>query len=325
MLAMSMSELSPATTRRRAQQRFEQQLSGQHYTTADQTSSLAELPTHTPTRRQLAQQRFMVRHQTAPSSTNEHGRQQAARVAALWDVFRAFDLDGSGGIERGELMQLGQARRMLGQKEGNWSLSQNERLVASLGGAQDGKVGGASFVAYFERALAGLSAAEFDSTIEQFTEVAVSCHQTSQSPNAAYSNSNNAAWPHNRTSQMAEGQSNRSTYTSSYPSDPSADSRLAKSIVSPVVAANTPDHRWECAACQFLNQRAESRCGNCADVWQRASLQSASLESASWERASWECLSCQFLNQQSELQCGNCAGARTGSLAGAQATVHVLC
>ena len=211
-----------STTRRRAERRFEQQLGGQQYTAAEQTSGLTE--PHTPTRRQLAQQRFMHRHQSAPSSTNEHSRQQTTRVAALWDVFRAFDLDGSGGIERGELMQLGQARRMLGQKEGCWSWSQNERLVASLGGAQDGKVGGASFVEYFERVLAGLSAAEFDSTIKQFTEVAVSCHQAGQSPNAAYSYSNNGAWPHISTAHMADGQppSNRSTYTSSYPSDPRA-------------------------------------------------------------------------------------------------------
>ena len=54
--------------------------------------------------------------QTSDLLTSE----QAAKHMLLADAFAAFDLDDSGFVEADELLQLGSARRMLGQRLGVW-------------------------------------------------------------------------------------------------------------------------------------------------------------------------------------------------------------
>ena len=47
---------------------------------------------------------------------------KAERITQLLAVFAVFDLDASGTIEASELLQLGQMRRRLGQKQVNHSI-----------------------------------------------------------------------------------------------------------------------------------------------------------------------------------------------------------
>lgn len=56
-----------------------------------------------------------------------------------------FDLDGSGVIESRELLQLGQMRRKLGQKGGEWSEAKNTRMINKMDSNKDGKVQGSEF------------------------------------------------------------------------------------------------------------------------------------------------------------------------------------
>lgn len=101
------------------------------------------------------------------------------RSVAMREVFDLFDLDLSGKIEREELLQLGIARRALGQKNGEWTDEMNDRLIAKLGGGSDGKVACDMFVHYFVSALAKLDADEFAESIRQFKLAAESCtHRT---------------------------------------------------------------------------------------------------------------------------------------------------
>ena len=51
------------------------------------------------------------------------------RPEMLRAVHKAMDLDNTGYIEAAELMLLGQARRKLGHKSGQWTEEQNQRLV----------------------------------------------------------------------------------------------------------------------------------------------------------------------------------------------------
>ena len=54
------------------------------------------------------------------------------RLQKLREVFKVFDLDLSGTIESTELLQLGQARRVLGHKTSQWTDKQNENLVNKI-------------------------------------------------------------------------------------------------------------------------------------------------------------------------------------------------
>ena len=59
---------------------------------------------------------------------------------ALLAVFKLFDLDGNGTIESSEMMQLGEARRKLGQVSGTWDKAKNDKLMEKLGGGRSGQV-----------------------------------------------------------------------------------------------------------------------------------------------------------------------------------------
>ena len=74
------------------------------------------------------------------SRKDKEAERRGRRISKLERVFAAFDLDGSGSIERDELFELGKARRVAGQAHGSWTEEKNDRLVQKLDIDQDGKV-----------------------------------------------------------------------------------------------------------------------------------------------------------------------------------------
>ena len=63
--------------------------------------------------------------------TNAHTYDDRWRM--LSDVYHKFDLDGGGNVGANELLELGQARRRLGQKEGEWTVEDNMALIEAIG------------------------------------------------------------------------------------------------------------------------------------------------------------------------------------------------
>ena len=110
------------------------------------------------------------------------GREE--RQQQLVAVFQEFDLDGSGVIEAGELLQLGQMRRRLGQKGGEWSEAKNNRLIRRMDANGDGEISQDEFSTHFERALPR-EAREFETTVRQFMEVAKACRAKKEALRAA--------------------------------------------------------------------------------------------------------------------------------------------
>ena len=101
---------------------------------------------------------------------------KSARLKKLQQVFNEFDLDGTGEIESTELLQLGQARRALGQKGGEWTEEKNARLVRKIDVNADGTVRGAEFCEFFEKSLTS-DEMEFEDTVKQFMGVAAVCRE----------------------------------------------------------------------------------------------------------------------------------------------------
>jgi len=125
-----------------------------------------------------------VEKRTEPSPRNNTARESAPSVPAVMDskrrlaelqtVHRAFDIDRSGFIEANELMLMGDARRRLGQKEGEWTEDMNKRMLARMDATGKGKVDAIAFATYFEKVLPA-DATEFTNTIKEFLSVAASC------------------------------------------------------------------------------------------------------------------------------------------------------
>jgi hypothetical protein len=101
----------------------------------------------------------------------------------LIGVFSTFDLDGSGSIDASELMQLGKARRSLGQKTGAWTNDRNACLVHKMDANKDGVISGPEFAKHFDVALPK-DQNEFDMIITQFLEVAKTCRLSKQQKRA---------------------------------------------------------------------------------------------------------------------------------------------
>lgn len=55
------------------------------------------------------------------------------RKMALTMVYHQFDLDGNGSVGEEELLELGQARRRLGQKQGEWTIENTRQLIEKMG------------------------------------------------------------------------------------------------------------------------------------------------------------------------------------------------
>ena len=75
------------------------------------------------------------------------------RIGKLERVFDAFDLDGSGDIEKEELFELGNARRSMGQARSTWTEEKNNRLVERLDQDGNGVVSKEEFATEFEKML----------------------------------------------------------------------------------------------------------------------------------------------------------------------------
>lgn len=120
------------------------------------------------------------RTQTPPSRTiSPDGHMKQARRAQLAHVFEVFDLDGSGMIEASELLELGKARRALGQKQGAWNERSNARMFKNMDTSQDGSVCQTEFINYFEGFLPKRSN-EFDAVLADFLVVAETCRANKQ-------------------------------------------------------------------------------------------------------------------------------------------------
>ena len=71
-----------------------------------------------------------------------------------------------------ELLALGQTRRKLGQKQGDWTHEMNDKLMQKIGVNGQGNVSEDNFVTYFDHSLSKDRTA-FDTTVAQFRECAV--------------------------------------------------------------------------------------------------------------------------------------------------------
>jgi len=101
----------------------------------------------------------------------------AYRQVKLAEVFAQFDLDGGGSIDSTELMQLGEARRELGQKDDEWTEERNAKLVESLDSDGDGRVSCTEFVEHFERGMPKAQD-EFGAVVEEFLAAARECRES---------------------------------------------------------------------------------------------------------------------------------------------------
>jgi len=113
------------------------------------------------------------------SSSSAKAKSEGAgnRQAELRKVYQEFDLDGGGDVGDEELLVLGQTRRKLGQKSGEWTKAMNTALMAKIGVEANGSITADNFVKFFDSSLAKDSA-DFSKTIEQFMECARACRKT---------------------------------------------------------------------------------------------------------------------------------------------------
>ena len=86
-------------------------------------------------------------------------------------VYREFDLDGSGRVGAEEMLALGQARRKLGQKKGEWTHEMNMNLMKIMGMDQNEHVSMDNFVEYFDSKLPR-NQNDFELNMAQFLHVA---------------------------------------------------------------------------------------------------------------------------------------------------------
>ena len=101
---------------------------------------------------------------------------RGTRDAALVKVFKAFDINGSGHIDKWELHALGHARQSLGHKDRQWNSQKNTALLNKMDINKDGKIVREEFVHFFESALPRPKA-EFDEIIGEFMLAADHCHK----------------------------------------------------------------------------------------------------------------------------------------------------
>jgi len=82
---------------------------------------------------------------------------------AIWlqVIFREFDYEGDGTVDKKELYALGTARRSVGQKRGTWTEEDNMRLLQKIDLNGDGLIQEAEFIKHFDLALSHLAQTEF--------------------------------------------------------------------------------------------------------------------------------------------------------------------
>jgi len=115
---------------------------------------------------------------TPATSANDRNRRMKLR-----EVFKVFDFDNTKSLESSELLELGRARRSMGQKKGEWTEEMNARLVKKMDLNLDGKVDEFEFAKHFEQALPR-GEGKFNTIIRQFTEVANACKERKEKAKA---------------------------------------------------------------------------------------------------------------------------------------------
>ena len=72
------------------------------------------------------------------SSVTAQAIEAMRRRMALAMVYHQFDLEGNGSVGEEELLELGQARRRLGQKHGEWTIQNTRQLMQKMGTDSNG-------------------------------------------------------------------------------------------------------------------------------------------------------------------------------------------
>ena len=99
------------------------------------------------------------------------------RHLALRAVFRAFDFGSRGWLTGDEIFMLGQTRRELRQRGGEWTEATNRAFIDRISGTDArGLVSEERFVQYFEQTLPTEPAA-FSGAIDKFMLCALACRQ----------------------------------------------------------------------------------------------------------------------------------------------------
>ena len=119
--------------------------------------------------------KFEASHQPSAGKDappSKSSAQSETRTRKLKDIFYMFDLNGSGKIDRRELAELTKARRALGQKAGEWTQEQNQKLLSAIERNVDGTISAKEFIEYFSSSI---DPEHFDATMVAFSAVARSC------------------------------------------------------------------------------------------------------------------------------------------------------
>jgi len=96
-------------------------------------------------------QRSPAREESQPPESPTASRRKR-RKADLARVFREFDLDGNGVLEKRELMQLGKARRAAGHRPVSWT-EELSKMLDKMDLDKNGVVDEQEFISYFAEAL----------------------------------------------------------------------------------------------------------------------------------------------------------------------------
>ena len=155
------------------------------------------------------------------------------RRQQLVEVFKVFDLDKSGVIESSELLELGQMRRKLGQKSGEWNEEKNARLIKKMDANGDGKIQESEFAQFFEEALTQ-ERKEFNSIVNQFESVAESCRSRKEEAREAQKEAE----------EKAERQAKKAAKKANHDAAPSRFPDKYKSKTGPEVTSNRRNSRY---------------------------------------------------------------------------------
>ena len=145
---------------------YEKQLSDLgHINECDSTEGLAK-SISTPTK-------------MAQESGSSEQKVQPDRHSQLKNVFKAFDLNGSGELESGEMFILGKVQQTKGQKNGIWTEEANSgiwtenanfKVMSEMDTSGDGKVQEQEFADFFERQLARTTDTEFNTKVQELLD-----------------------------------------------------------------------------------------------------------------------------------------------------------
>ena len=90
----------------------------------------------------------------------------------LRKVYQIFGVQGNGSVGAAELLVLGQTRRKLGQKPGEWTHQHNAALMNKIGTDSAGNLPEENFVRYFDSNLPA-ERHNFDELVDQFVQCAL--------------------------------------------------------------------------------------------------------------------------------------------------------